>query len=150
MKLLIYSFATLLVIVGVMLIALSVASRKQPDPGLADGLLQPCPATPNCVCSEYSVEGASIEPLGYTGTAEEAWARLKRVVAETGGEVMAEQDGYLHAVYKTPLLRFLDDVEFRQDKNQQVIHVRSASRVGRSDFGANRKRVEKIRAALGK
>jgi len=150
MKLLIYSFATLLVIVGVMLIALSVASRKQPDPGLVDGQLPPCPATPNCVCSEYSVEGASIEPLGYTGTAEEAWARLKRVVAETGGEVMAEQDGYLHAVYKTPLLRFMDDVEFRLDKNQQVIHVRSASRVGRSDFGANRKRVEKIRAALGK
>ena len=150
MKLLIYSFATLIVIIGVVLIALSVASRKEPDMGLVDGRLSSCPATPNCVCSECSVDDASIEPLGYTGTAEEAWARLKRVIAETGGEVMDEKDGYLHAVYKTPLLRFVDDVEFRQDTNQQVIHVRSASRVGRSDFGANRKRVEKIRVAFGK
>ncbi|TDY03999.1 DUF1499 domain-containing protein [Thiohalophilus thiocyanatoxydans] len=150
MKLLVYSSVTLIVIVVMMLIALSVASRKQPDLGLVDGQLPPCPATPNCVCSEYPVEGASIEPLGYyTLTPDEAWARLKRVVAETGGEVMAEQAGYLHAVYTTPLLRFVDDVEFRLDKKQQVIHIRSASRVGRSDFGANRTRVEKIRAAFG-
>lgn len=149
MKLLIYSSATLIVIFGVILIALSVASRKQPELGLADGQLRPCPATPNCVCSEYQGKNSYIEPLGYPDTEEAAWARLKQVITETGGAVMVEEDNYLHAVYKTSLLRFVDDVAFRLDKNQQVIHVRSASRVGRSDFGTNRKRVEKIRAAFG-
>lgn len=150
MKLFIYSSVTLLVVLGIILVAYSVASRKQPDLELVDGQLPPCPATPNCVCSEYPVEGASIEPLGYTSAPDEAWTRLRRVIAETGGVVMAEEPNYLHAVYKTPLLRFVDDVAFRLDTNQQVIHVRSASRVGRSDFGTNRRRVEKIRAALGK
>ena len=150
MKLLIYSFAALFVVLGVALVAFSVASRKQPELGLSDGQLQPCPATPNCVCSEYQMGAAYIEPLSYTSSAEDAWNRLKRVISATGGVVVAEEADYLRAVYKTPLLRFVDDVEFRQDRDEQVIHVRSASRVGQSDLGANRKRVTKIRAEFTK
>ena len=146
MKLFIYFFATLVIIVGLLLVGLSIASRKQPELGLIDGQLQPCPATPNCVCSEYPGKDVDIEPLGYSDSTEAAWARLERVIAETGGRVIAEAPGYLRAVYETQLLRFIDDVEFRQDKNHSVIHVRSASRMGHSDLGANRKRVEKIRA----
>jgi uncharacterized protein (DUF1499 family) len=146
MKLFIYFFATLLIIVGLLLVGLSIASRKQPELGLVDGQLRSCPATPNCVCSEYPGKDAYIEPLDYSGSTEEALARLKRVIAETGGLVIAEEPGYLRAVYETQLLRFIDDMEFRQDKSNPVIHIRSASRVGHSDLGANRKRVEKIRA----
>jgi uncharacterized protein (DUF1499 family) len=148
MKLFIYSFATLFVILGVILVAFSIASRKQPELGLINGQLRPCPATPNCVCSEHRVEGAYIEPLSYTSVAADAWAEIKRVISKTDGVVITEEADYLRAVYQTPLLRYIDDVEFRQDKNNQLIHVRSASRVGQSDFGANRKRVEKIRAAF--
>jgi len=150
MKLFIYYFATLVIIVGLLLVGLSIASRKQPELGLVDSRLQPCPATPNCVCSEYPGKDAYIEPLGYSGSTKAAWARLERVIAETGGMVIAEEPGYLRTVYETQLLRFIDDVEFRQDKNNSMIHVRSASRMGHSDLGANRKRVEKIRAAFGK
>jgi uncharacterized protein (DUF1499 family) len=150
MKLFLYALAALVVIIGVVLFAYSLASRKQPELGLVDGRLQPCPGTPNCVCSEYQVEGAYVEPLGYDASAESAWIRLKRVVADTGGEVIAEDDGYLRAIYRTPLIRYIDDVEFRLDASTPVIHVRSASRVGKSDLGANRKRVEKIRAAFGR
>ncbi|MFO8024303.1 DUF1499 domain-containing protein [Thiohalophilus sp.] len=145
MKLFVYSFVSLIVIVGVMLIALSVTSRKQPELGLVDGQLQPCPKTPNCVCSEYPSSSAWIEPLSYPVPAEKARTRLEQVIEETGGEVTAKKPDYLHAVYKTPLLRFVDDVEFRLDAAQAVIHVRSASRVGHSDLGANRQRVENIR-----
>lgn len=148
MKLFIYSLAALLVVLGVVLVVFSVASRKPPELGLVDGRLRSCPATPNCVCSDYPNNEAYIDPLGYAGTAEMAWARLERAIAETGGKVIAGEPGYLHAVYETPLFRFIDDVEFRLDEKQKVIHVRSASRVGRSDLGANRKRVASIRAAF--
>ena len=150
MKLFIYSIVSLVVVFGIILIAFSIASRKQPELGLQSGQLQPCPVTPNCVCSEYQDQSAYIEPLLYTTTTEQAWAKLKRVISKTGGAVIKEEAGYLHLVYETPLLRYIDDVEFRLDNTPQRIHVRSASRVGQSDMGANRKRVEKIRLAFNK
>ena len=150
MKLLLYTVIGIIVIVGLMLVALSIASRKQPELGLLNGQLRPCPTTPNCVCSEQQVEEAFVKPLSFTSTTEEAWGMIKQAIVETGGVVVNEQDGYLHARYETPLLRYVDDVELRLDVNQQLIHIRSASRVGHSDLGANRKRVTKIRAAFDK
>lgn len=148
MKLFIYTISALVIIIGTVLVAFSVGSRKQPDLGLNNGMLQACPATPNCVCSEYPVENAYVEPLSYTMTAEQAWEKIKRVISTTGGTVITEEPGYLRVVYETPMLRYRDDVEFRQDDNNQRIQVRSASRVGQSDMGVNRKRVETIRIAF--
>jgi len=150
MKWIIYTIAALVIMIGIMLVAYSVASRKLPELGLLNGQLRPCPATPNCVCSEYQVESAFVEPLTYTTTAEQAWAKIKQVISETGGSLIVEDADYLRVVYETPLLRYVDDVEFRQDKNLHRIHVRSASRVGKSDMGVNRKRVEKIRITFNK
>jgi len=148
MKLVIYVVASCVVVIGIVVIVFSLASRKQPELGLQGGQLQPCPVTPNCVCSEYPGEPAFIDPHHYTATAEQAWEKLKQVVSETGGSVITEEAGYLRVVYETPLLHFMDDVEFRLDSHTQRIHVRSASRVGKSDLGANRERVETIRRAL--
>ena len=150
MKILLYSVIGIVVIIGLVSVVLSISSRKQPELGLLNGQLRPCPATPNCVCSEQQVEGAFVEPLVYATTADVAWRKIKYAIVETGGVVLTEQDGYLHAVYETPVMRFVDDVELRLDENNQVIHVRSASRVGNSDLGANRKRVARIRAAFDK
>ena len=150
MKILLYTVIGIIVIIGVILVGLSIASRKQPDLGLLNGQLRPCPVTPNCVCSEQLVEGTFVEPLDYTATTEAAWHKIKQAIVETGGVVATDQNGYLHAIYETPLLRFVDDVELRLDTNQQVIHIRSASRVGKSDLGANRKRVVRIRATFEK
>jgi uncharacterized protein (DUF1499 family) len=149
-KILLYSVIGTVLIIGVMLVVLSIASRKQPELGLLNGQLKPCPATPNCVCSEQQVEGAFVEPLVYATTADVAWREIKHAIVETGGVIVTEQDGYLHARYETPLMRYVDDVELRLEENNQVIHVRSASRVGNSDLGANRKRVARIRAAFDK
>ena len=150
MKILLYSVIGIIVIIGLLLVVLSMSSRKQPELGLLNGQLRPCPATPNCVCSEQQVEGAFVEPLVYTTTADDAWRKIKQAIVETGGVVLTEQNGYLHARYKTPLMRYVDDVELRLDENKQVIHIRSASRVGHSDLGANRKRVGRIRATFEK
>jgi len=149
-KLFLYTVLGIVLIIGVMLMLLSIASRKQPELGLLNGQLRPCPTSPNCVCSEVPVEGAFVEPLSYTTTAEDAWRNIKQAIVDTGGVVVTEQDSYLHARYETALMRYIDDVELRLDTNHQVIHIRSASRVGQSDLGANRKRVARIRAAFAK
>ena len=148
MKLLLYSVIGIVAIIGIMFVALSIASRKQPELGLLNGQLRPCPTSPNCVCSEQQVEGAFIEPLAYTTTAADVWHKMKQAIIETGGVIVTEQNGYLHARYVTPLMRYVDDVELRIDENNRVIHVRSASRVGHSDLGANRQRVARIRAVF--
>ena len=145
MKILFYTFIGIILIIGILFVILSIASRKQPELGLLNGQLRPCPATPNCVCSEFQAEEADIEPLSYSIAHAEAWKSIKQVIVATGGEIVMEQGVYLLARYRTPLMRFVDDVELRMDEDHYVIHIRSASRVGRSDLGANRKRAERIR-----
>ena len=120
MKWFIYSIAALVIFIGVVLVGYSIASRKQPELGLQNGQLRPCPASPNCVCSEHQAESANVEPLRYTTTAEQAWAKIKQVISDTGGSVIEEEADYLRAVYETPLLRYVDDVELRHDKNNQL------------------------------
>ena len=141
--LLILGGSGLLAMVGV-----SCASRIPPDLGIVNGKLQPPPSTPNCVCSEYPDNQAYVEPLAYQGNDEQAWQRLKDVVADQGGELQEEQGSYCHYTFTSLIFRFIDDIEFRQDVEAKVIHVRSASRVGRSDLGVNRRRVETIRKSF--
>ncbi len=127
----------------IILAGLSLASRKPPTLGVKGGHLLPCPASPNCVNSEDN-GGASIPPLVIQGSPSQAWAAAREAVRQGGGAIVVEEPGYLRATFTTPLLRFIDDLELRLDEQQGVIHIRSASRVGRSDFGANKKRVKQI------
>lgn len=117
-----------------------------------DGMLRACPDKPNCLCSEAHTATAArnrIEPLGLlSGQAQQqAWKLLRQVVVETGGRIESEQGNYLHATYRSPLFRFVDDLEVRLDLTSGQIHLRSSSRVGHSDFDANIKRIEAIRRA---
>ena len=149
LKALLYLVIGLLVIVSAYFVYLSVSSRKQPDLGLLNGQLRVCPATPNCVSSEWQDTGAYVDPLMVSTAVDDGWISLwkdaTKTIVESGGNIVTEGDGYLHATFETMLLRYVDDVELRLDKNKRLIHMRSASRVGRSDMGANRVRVEKIR-----
>ncbi len=132
----------LLIVVG--WIALVLSSWRRPELGLAEGKLRRCPSSPNCVCSEGESDEHAIDPLTFTGSADEAWSRLITLLEATPHARLITHDGhYLHAEFVTPWMRFVDDVEFRL--TPEVIHVRSASRVGRSDLGANRSRIEKLR-----
>lgn len=140
--------AILLLVVGGM--ALLRALSKRPDNlGVHAGKLADCPGTPNCVCSTSSDETHRIEPLRFTGAGDAALERLKRIVANmTGVTVVTSTDQYLHAEFTSRIFRFVDDVEFLLDSEAGVIHVRSASRVGKSDLGVNRARIESIRSQL--
>ena len=149
-KLIIYSVIGIIVVIGMYVIGLSISSRQQPELGLINGMLRPCPVTPNCVCSEQQNEASFVMPFAYSTSTDEAWRRIKRAIVESGGVVITDENGYLHARYVTLLMRFVDDVELRLDDNSKVIHIQSASRVGRWDIGANRKRVEKIRSIYEK
>jgi uncharacterized protein (DUF1499 family) len=117
--------------------------------GVHDGKLAPCPASPNCVSSQSADQEHGIEPLRYAGPPGEVLERLKKAI--TGmkrARIITEAGGYLHAEFTSAFFRFVDDVEFFVDERASVIHVRSASRLGHSDLGVNRKRIEDIRAAM--
>ena len=148
MKILLYIVIGVFLIAIIIFVILSISSRKQPELGLVNGQLRACPATPNCVCSEQLGNTAFIEPLIYSSTTEDAWRRVKQAIVDTGGIILTEQGGYLHARYDTSLMRYIDDVELWMDESKLVIHIRSASRVGHSDMGVNRKRVSRIRTAF--
>lgn len=126
---------------------LSACSGSAPDNlGLRDGRLAPCPSSPNCVSSQASGEHF-IEPLALKGSPASTQQLLKQVlVSEPRMTLVQEQEGYLRAEYTSRLMRFVDDLEFVIDDN--AVHLRSASRLGYSDLGANRKRIEHLRQQL--
>jgi uncharacterized protein (DUF1499 family) len=143
-----YGILGIALLISAYLVVLSVRSHTVPVAvGLTDGHLSPCPSTPNCVSSQAQNESAQVQPLVYSGPPEVAWRRLQHTVRDLGGKIVTQQKGYFHATFTTPLFRFVDDVEFLLDKQAGVIQVKSSSRVGSSDLGTNRKRVETIRTS---
>lgn len=98
--------------------------------------------------SEKSASSAYIAPLTFTGDPDTVWKNVKLVIQDMGGEILEEKDGYFWATFTSLVFRFFDDVELRIDKENHVIHMRSASRVGYSDMGVNRRKVEQLRARI--
>ncbi|MFV1975957.1 MAG: DUF1499 domain-containing protein [Candidatus Scalindua sp.] len=126
------------------LIYLSITSNA-PETRLINGALRPCPGTPNCVSSEENESSRKVIPFSYTDSAQQAWSRLRSAIEASGGEIKVAEEAYIRATYTSRIFRFVDDMEFRLVTDGQVIHVRSGSRVGKSDLGVNRKNVEKVR-----
>lgn len=114
-----------------------------------DGRLAPCPDAPHCVSSQASDEDRRVAPILYAGSREQARGRLVKVLREMPRcEVVTAGPDYVHAEFTSPLLRFVDDVEFLLPASAPRIDVRSSSRIGYYDFGANRARVERVREAF--
>jgi uncharacterized protein (DUF1499 family) len=135
------------------LILLSGCSGSIPTLGVTDGRLAPCPASPNCVSSQASDAEHFIQPIRVIGTLGDIQNRLVRILESADRiKIVTIQDDYIRAEFKSALFRFVDDVEFlfrEPNGTETIIDVRSASRVGHSDLGVNRKRIEKIRRQLG-
>ena len=111
--------------------------------------LTPCPSSPNCVSSLSKDRVHFIEPLQYEGSRKAARQRLIKILNKlTGARVTLTEPDYIRAEFRSRIFQFVDDVEFLFENQRNIIHVKSASRIGYSDFGVNRKRVEKIRAAF--
>jgi uncharacterized protein (DUF1499 family) len=151
----------IVIVVGVVAVALAgqlglLRGRMPNDLGARDGRLKPPSMTPNSVSSQALLypehpmrDYARIEPFVLRGSGPQTIERIRRVVeAMDGGNVVQVNSGYLYAQFTSRMLKFVDDVEFWSDPQAGVIHVRSASRLGRKDLGVNRARVEAIRARL--
>lgn len=149
------------IVVLVVVVALAgqlglLRGRQPPDLGLHDGRLKPPSMNPNSVSSQAALypehpmrHYARIEPLPVQGSGPETIERVRRIVeGMEGAKVVQVNSGYLYAQFTSKMLKFVDDTEFWFDPKAGVIQVRSASRLGRKDFGVNRARIEAVRARL--
>jgi uncharacterized protein (DUF1499 family) len=129
------------------LLIVSCSGTRPANLGAPNGRLAPCPSSPNCVSSQSRDPEHAIAALPYASSPAEAMAKLKKIVlAMPRTRIVTETPDYLHAEFTSAFFRFVDDVEFSLDEAARSINVRSASRLGRSDLGVNRKRVEEIRS----
>ena len=130
----------------------TVFSWKRPgNLGLKQGRLAPCKKTPNCVSSQTDPADDEhyIAPIPFKGSALEAMAAVRKAVEEVERSTVIRHEGdYLYAEFRTRLMRYVDDVEFTFDEKAGLIHARSASRLGRRDFGVNRARIEALRSRI--
>lgn len=116
--------------------------------GIINNKFKPCPKTPNCVSTMALKDDKKhyITPISYNSSHEEAAEKIIQIINSLKGTTIIVKDlNYIHAIFSTKILRFKDDVEFYFDDSSKIIHFKSASRIGSSDLGTNRKRMEKIR-----
>lgn len=115
----------------------------------ADQTLPPCPDSPNCVSTDATRASQRVPTVPFTDAPAAALRRAKAaLVAESRTTVTIEREGYLHAECRSLVFRFVDDVDLVVDPVAHVYRFRSASRIGRSDLGVNRKRIARISARL--
>ncbi len=134
------------------LLILTGCTVTEPDLGIHNGELLPCPKTPNCVSSQAVDKEHYIQPIHFNGTEQKVKQRLIKILeTDKQAQILKVQDNYIRATFTSRLFRFVDDVEFyflQASAGNTIIQVRSASRVGYSDFGVNRKRIERLRSQL--
>lgn len=135
-----------LVLVVIAVSVLSGCAGDRPKSvGQKNGALVACPPKPNCVCSQSGDQRHMIQPFSFNDSTDAAFARLKHILATIENtSIAAESRNYLMVEFRTRL-GFVDDGEFLLDRERNVIHVRSAARLGYYDFGKNRRRLEEIR-----
>ena len=129
---------------------LTLFAGTRPDNlGVYSGRLAPCPSSPNCVSSYSQDAQHGIAALSYDSEPEMAIANLKQIIESMPRtNIVKEDEDYLYAEFTSKIMGYVDDVEFYVDKEANAIQVRSASRLGESDLGVNRERVETIREKL--
>lgn len=155
MKILKWFLVTLLIIllIGVVLffVLRLLVGRVSPMPdnlGVKNGRLAPCPSSPNCVSSYETDKEHGMEAMVLVGETAVSQQKLLTIIqAMPHSTLITNEPGYIHAEYRSPTMRFVDDVEFYFDEEAGLIHFRSASRLGYEDMDANRNRMEAIQAA---
>ena len=119
--------------------------------GIDSGRLTGCPSTPNCVSSQSPTNDIehAIVPIQLTGDIPTTIAKLKQIISSMPQtKIIKETNNYLYVEFASKLMGFVDDVEFYLEDGSKAIQVRSASRLGESDLGVNRQRIEGIRTLL--
>ena len=125
-------------------------SGTMPKLGIENGQLKQCPTAPNCVNSQAKDKKHYIEPILTTSTPLEVKTYILKILKELKrSKIITSEDNYIRAEFTSKVFRFVDDVEFYfpdTKSKEMTIHVRSASRIGYSDLGVNRKRIEQVRS----
>jgi uncharacterized protein (DUF1499 family) len=152
-KFLSFRLSQFLLCLILLLFFVQCTGTRPDDLGVRDsGSLKPCPPSPNCVTSQCDPSDTEhfISSVKFTGKLSEAKEKLKAVILnQPRAVIITEKDNYIHAEFTSKIMRYVDDVEFYLDSKTNTLHFRSASRLGRSDFGVNRARIEKIKIELG-
>ena len=138
---------TICTIVG--LYMLSFSGRMPTNLGVENGTLAALPDSPNCISTQTTDGPKKMEPVAFNTNSKTALKAIEIAVSEIPRcKVISKSENYLHAEASSLIFRFVDDVEFQIDETNRLIHFRSASRVGHSDMGANRKRMTAVRDRL--
>ena len=143
----IFTIGTVLLIASMPL--LSCSGKRPSNLGVSDSRLAPCPASPNCLSSDDHDSAHKIFPFQLVKPATEVWQTIRKLVLEMPRtRIVNETSDYLHAECRSSVFGFVDDLELHLRPSEDIIAVRSASRLGYSDFGVNQRRIETLRAAL--
>jgi uncharacterized protein (DUF1499 family) len=127
----------------------SCAGSKPTNLGVQDLRLAPCPSTPNCVSSDATDPAHWVAAFQLAVAPTDGWRTARAAVANLPRtRIVSETDEYLHAECSSAFFGFVDDLELHVRPTHDILAVRSAARLGHSDFGVNRKRVEKLRLLL--
>ena len=129
---------------------ISCSGKKPSSIGIKDNRLTRCPKSPNCVVSFNDDKEHYIEPIIYDEDRNTIKEKLLQIISNSQRtKIIKNEDNYIYVEYTSKVIKFVDDVEFLfTDDN--IIHVRSASRVGHTDFGVNKARIENIKSLLAK
>lgn len=125
-------------------------SGSRPDNlGVVNSKLAACPESPNCVSSDSEGESHYVPAFKLEASPERVWNEIKRyLLAQRNMEIITETSDYLYVESTSTLMRFVDDFELHLREQDGIIAIRSASRLGKSDFGVNKKRVDDLYTAL--
>ncbi len=146
MKILFIIFLSIIIAGLIYFFYLGYQSQTGNAKGLVNGKLSPCSKKPNCICTEYPADKNHFtDAISYSTLNID---KLKKIILASGGIIISQEENYIAATYTSLIFRYVDDFEIRIDKENKLIHIRSASRVGHSDMGANLKRVEKFKRLM--
>jgi len=110
----------------------------------------PCPKNPNCVSSFENPKNEKnfIRPIKFLGQKETIIKKLVTLIENNpNAKIVERKENYIRAEYTSSFFKFVDDIQFYFGK-KNIIHIKSSSRVGYSDFGKNKQRVEEIELTL--
>ncbi|TWT62602.1 DUF1499 domain-containing protein [Rubinisphaera italica] len=142
--------AFLAVLVFMVMMRVRAAISIPGELGVTEMKLAPCPDTPNCVSTQTDQADKLLPPIPYTGSEESALNRITQILQQLPRtKIVEEKHNYVHAECRSFLFRFVDDVEFLIDDSEKLIHFRSAARVGYSDLGVNRQRMQGFTRKFG-
>lgn len=151
LKIFLIILGIILLIWGLLLIFIQLVSKRPSDLGIRENKLKSCPPSDNCVCSQADPEDELhyISPLNFTKSKAEMMIKIENIINSLPRtKIIAKTDSWIHIEFRSLMWRFIDDIEIYLDDSSNLIHFRSASRIGTQDYGANRNRIEEIKKML--